>query len=57
MGDPQQRDWQRHDFYMHDDQIKIVYEMIDPEYWKRTFKKREEDHEFVKQTLAEAGIE
>jgi hypothetical protein len=42
---------------MHDDQIKIVYEMIDPEYWKRTFKKREEDHEFVKQTLAEAGIE
>tara|TARA_B100001287_G_scaffold271116_1_gene270915 strand:- start:917 stop:1627 length:711 start_codon:yes stop_codon:yes gene_type:complete len=42
---------------MHDDQIKIIYEMIDPEYWKRTFKKREEDLDFVKQTLTEAGIE
>jgi len=31
--------------------------MIDPEYWKRTFKKREEDLDFVKQTLTEAGIE
>jgi len=42
---------------MHDDQIQIVYEMINPEYWKRTFKKREEDTDFVKQTLREAGIE
>ena len=42
---------------MHDDQIKIIYEMIDPEWWKRTFKKRDEDKDFVKETLREAGIE
>ena len=42
---------------MHDDQIKIIYEIIDPEYWKRTFKKRDEDKDFVTNTLKEAGIE
>jgi hypothetical protein len=42
---------------MHDDQIKIIYEMIDPAFWKKTFQKREEDLDFVKQTLTEAGIE
>ena len=42
---------------MHDDQIKIIYEMIDPEWWKKTFKKRDEDKDFVKETLREAGIE
>jgi hypothetical protein len=42
---------------MHDDHIKIIFEMIDPEYWKRAFRKREEDFDFVKNTLREAGIE
>ena len=42
---------------MHDDQIKIIYEIIDPEWWKRTFKKRDEDKDFVTNTLREAGIE
>ena len=42
---------------MHDDQIKMIYEMIDPEWWKRTFKKRDEDKDFVTNTLREAGIE
>jgi hypothetical protein len=42
---------------MHDDQIKMIYEMIDPEWWKRTFKKRDEDKDFVTNTLKEAGIE
>lgn len=42
---------------MHDDHIKIIYEMIDPEWWKRTFRKRDEDQDFVKATLREAGIE
>ena len=42
---------------MHDDQIKIIYEIIDPEWWKRTFKKRDEDKDFVRNTLKEAGIE
>ena len=42
---------------MHDDQIKIIYEIIDPEWWKRTFKKRDEDKDFVRNTLREAGIE
>lgn len=42
---------------MHDDQIKIIYEMIDPEWWKRTFKKRDDDKDFVRNTLKEAGIE
>ena len=42
---------------MHDDHIKIIYEMIDPEYWKRTFRKRDEDCDFVKSTLRDAGIE
>jgi hypothetical protein len=31
--------------------------MIDPAYWKRTFQKRDEDTDFVKATLREAGIE
>ena len=42
---------------MHDDHIKIIYEIIDPEFWKRTFRKRDEDQDFVKATLREAGIE
>jgi len=42
---------------MHDDHIKIIYEIIDPEWWKRTFKKRDEDTDFVRATLREAGIE
>ena len=42
---------------MHDDHIKIIHEMIDPAYWKRTFQKRDEDTDFVKATLREAGIE
>ncbi len=42
---------------MHDDHIKIIYDIIDPEYWKRTFRKRDEDYDFVKSTLREAGIE
>jgi len=42
---------------MHDDHIKIIYEIIDPEWWKRTFKKRDEDTDFVRSTLREAGIE
>ena len=42
---------------MHDDQIKIIYEIIDPEYWKSTFKKRDKDKDFVTNTLKEAGIE
>ena len=42
---------------MHDDQIKIIYEIIDPEWWKKSFHKRDEDLDFVKATLREAGIE
>lgn len=42
---------------MHEDHIKIIFEMIDPEWWKRTFKKRDEDLDFVRNTLREAGIE
>ena len=42
---------------MHEDQIKIIFDMIDPEFWKKTFRKRDEDLDFVKNTLREAGIE
>ena len=42
---------------MHDDHIKMIFEVIDPEWWKRTFKKRDEDLDFVRNTLREAGIE
>ena len=42
---------------MHDDHIKIIHEIIDPEWWKKTFRKRDEDQDFVKSTLREAGIE
>lgn len=41
---------------LNEDQLSLIYEYIDPEYWQTRFSNYMADTEYMKQTLKEAGL-
>lgn len=41
---------------LNEDQLKLVYSYIDPEYWKKRFSNYSSDTDYIKSTLKEAGL-
>ena len=42
---------------MNDEQIGLVSQVIDPQWWKKVFRSKPDDVDFAKQVLQTAGVE